>query len=127
MKPEDYSRLIDISVKYEAAMFTKCNISLIPWLDEACLSSDVNQRANATEFLGRMLLTDSKVEWVLFQVEISDIPREIHILKILLTKIVDVHNTLKQKAIGSIIKAFSAGNKNTIKILDVSTVEKEGF
>jgi hypothetical protein len=121
MKPEDYSHLLDIGIKYEAAMFSKCNVSLVPWLEQAALSSDVTQRANATEFLGRMLTaTNSKVEWVLFQVEISDIPREVHILKVLLVKVVDVHNTLKQKSLAALIKAFASGNKTTIRVLDAA-------
>lgn len=98
-------------------MYKKCNLSLVPWLLTLSNSKEIQHRTNAAEFLGKMLLVDAKVEWTLFENEISEIPREVEILKILFTKIIDVNNGVKQKALSALIKAFNSGNKSVTEIL----------
>lgn len=114
---DDFNLQLDIGVQYEAEMFKKCNTSMVPWLEQLANSKEIIHRSNAAEFLGKMLLVDSAVEWTLFEHEVSSIPREIQILKILFEKIIDVNNGVKQKALNSLIKAFNSGNKNVIDIL----------
>lgn len=117
LKNEEYSFLLDIGVKYETEMYKKCNLSLVPWLLTLSNSKEIQHRTNAAEFLGKMLLVDAKVEWTLFENEISEIPREVEILKILFSKIIDVNNGVKQKALSALIKAFNSGNKSVTEIL----------
>lgn len=117
LKIEEYNFLLDIGVKYETEMYKKCNVSLVPWLSSLSNSKVVVHRINSVEFLGKMLLLDANVEWKLFENEISKVPREVEILKILFTKIIDVDNGVKQKALSALIKAFNSGNKNVSEIL----------
>lgn len=93
MRPEQYSVLLDVCVRYDAAMFTKCNESIVQFLEEAALSDESQHRINVSDLAGRMLLVDSRVNWSLFADEVSKAPREINLLRILFQKVVDVHNT----------------------------------
>lgn len=98
-------------------MFKKCNTSIVPWLESLSYSKEIIHRSNAAEFLGKMLLIDSNVEWTLFENEVSRTSREIQILKILFETILDVNNGVKQKALTGLIKAFNGGNKHVMDIL----------
>lgn len=90
---------------------------MIPWLSTLSNSKEITHRTSAVEFLGKMLLVDAKVEWTIFENEISQTPREVEILKILFAKIIDVNNGVKQKALSALIKAFNSGNKSVTEIL----------
>lgn len=90
---------------------------MVPWLEELVNSKEIIHRSNAAEFLGKMLLINSNVEWTLFVNEVSRTPREIQILKILFEKILDINNGVKQKALNALIKAFNGGNKHVMEIL----------
>uniref|UniRef100_A0A336MX24 CSON008800 protein n=1 Tax=Culicoides sonorensis TaxID=179676 RepID=A0A336MX24_CULSO len=125
LKNEEYSYLLDIGVKYETEMYKKCNLSIVPWLSNLAYSKEIAHRNNAVEFLGKMLLVNAKVEWTLFENEISQVPREVDILKILFAKIIDVNNGVKQKALGALIKAFNSGNKTVTEIL-MNAFSKDG-
>lgn len=72
-----------------------------------------------------MLLIDAKVEWTLFENEVSLIPREVDILKLLFEKIIDVNNGVKQKALGALIKAFNSGNVSVTEIF-MNAFRKDG-
>ncbi|XP_063700446.1 condensin-2 complex subunit D3-L [Culicoides brevitarsis] len=125
LKNEEYNHLLDVGVKYETQMYKKCNVSLVPWLETLSNSKEVIHRVNAAEFLGKLLLVDATVEWTLFENEVSQTPREVDILKILFTKIIDVNNSVKQKALSALVKAFNNGNKSVAEIL-VNAFSKDG-
>lgn len=72
-----------------------------------------------------MLLIDATVEWTLFENEVSQTPREVEILQILFSKIIDVNNGVKQKALSALVKAFNTGNKSVTEIL-LNAFSKDG-
>ncbi|XP_055689222.1 condensin-2 complex subunit D3-like isoform X2 [Lutzomyia longipalpis] len=117
IRAEQYSATLEIAVKYEKAIFEKCNVSIIPYLERLVCSEDATQRANGTDFLSRIALIDCQVNWSIFQEEVSKIPREVKILQLLFTKTIDVNNNVKMKALSGLTKIFSGGNRNTQKIL----------
>uniref|UniRef100_A0A1B0DHX5 Condensin complex subunit 1 C-terminal domain-containing protein n=1 Tax=Phlebotomus papatasi TaxID=29031 RepID=A0A1B0DHX5_PHLPP len=117
IRAEQYSATLDIAQKYERAIFEKCNVSIVPYLEKIVCSEDANQRANGTDFLARIAMVDCQLNWNLFQNEISKIPREILIIKLLLGKTIDVNNNVKMKALSGLTKIFSSGNRNAQKIL----------
>lgn len=128
--------MLDIACRYDSAMFSQCNMSIVEFLEQATMSDDNQHRINAVDLLGRILLVDSRNNWSLFADEVSKVPREIKVLKLLFQKTMDTHNTVKLKALGGIQKAFLSGNKLTKQILkklyessstkDDSTEEIEG-
>lgn len=117
LKPEQHSQMLDVCVRYDAAMFSKCNQSIVDFLEQTTCSEDSQQRINAVDLLGRLLLTDSRNNWTLFTDEVSKVPREIKVLRILFQKTLDTHNTVKLKALAGLQKAFHSGNKLTKQIL----------
>lgn len=118
IRGEEFNHLLDICAKYESAIFRKCNISMLDFLEEYSLSADVGCRGNVVEFIGKMLLLDADVHWVLYQNEVSSVPREVNAMKILFDRIMDNNNTVKQKVLFAFSKIFSQGNKNVTKILE---------
>lgn len=117
MTPEKHSQTLDVCVRYDAAMFSKCNQSIVDFLEQATLSEENQHRINAVDLLGRLLLTDSRNNWSLYTDEVSKVPREVTVLRILFQKTIDTHNTVKLKALGALQKAFQAGNKLTKEVL----------
>lgn len=116
---------MDVCVRYDAAMLSKCNQSIVDFLEQTTMSDDNQHRINAVELLGRLLLTDAKNNWSLYTEDVSKVPREIKILKILFQKTIDTHNTVKLKALGGLQKAFHSGNKLTKEILKKLYEEEE--
>lgn len=117
LTPEKHSQTLDVCVRYDAALFSKCNQSVVEFLEQVTSSDDHMQRVNAVDLLGRILLTDSRNSWSLFTDEVSKVPREIPMLRILFQKTIDTHNTVKLKALSGLQKAFHSGNQMTKKIL----------
>lgn len=117
-KKEDYSKLLDIAVRYELAVYWKLNDnSIIDYLQQLALASDVRQRCNGTEFCGRMLLIDSTPDPT--QPLLSPIPREVDVIKILLEKVQDKQDTVVLKALNALKTAFQTGNDYTKKIFNI--------
>lgn len=117
-KKEDYSRLLDIAVRYELAIYWKLNDnSIIEYLKILALASDVRQRSNGTDFCGRMLLIDSTPDPA--QSIMSPIPREVDVIKILLEKVQDKQDTIVLKALNAIKSAFQNGNEYTKMIFNI--------
>ncbi|XP_059616101.1 condensin-2 complex subunit D3-L [Phlebotomus argentipes] len=117
IRAEQYSATLEIALKYEKAIFEKCNISIVPYLEAIVFSEDANQRANGTDFLTRIALMDYQVNWSVFQAEEDKTLREIRILKLLLMKTIDVNNNVKMKALSGLTKIFAGGNRNIRKII----------
>lgn len=117
-KKEDFSRLLDISVRYELAIYWKLNDnSILEYLQQLSLASDIRQRSNGTEFCGRMLLIDSTPDPS--QPILSPISREVEIIKILLDKVQDKQDTIVLKALNALKTAFQSGNDYTKKIFNI--------
>ncbi|GAB0091700.1 Condensin-2 complex subunit [Sergentomyia squamirostris] len=117
IRAEQYSASLEIAVKYEKSIFETCNISIVPYLEQLVFSEDAGQRANGTDFLSRIALINYTVNWKLPEEENAKIPREIHILRLLLMKTIDVNNNVKLKALSGLTRIFSGGNRNCRKIL----------
>lgn len=117
LTPEKHSQTLDVCVRYDAAMFSKCNHSIVDFLEQTTMTDDSQHRINAVDLAGRLLLTDSRNNWSLFTDEVSKVPREVKLLRVLFQKTIDTHNTVKLKALSGLQKAFHSGNKLTKQIL----------
>lgn len=114
----DRLRNIDICVQYDSAMYTKCNQSIVDYLKELASSADVYDRESCVEMVGKMLLVDSlPCSW---STSSETIPREIDLLSLLVTKLLDTSNSIKVKAVNLFIRVTQSGNAMTKKILKVS-------
>jgi hypothetical protein len=124
---KNLGRLIDIAVKYELAILWKLNdTSVLDYLKKIVYSSDAKHRANAIEFLGKMVLVDSTMETSKDLPNLQpEIPREVEILTILFKFIGDKVDTVKLKALNAIKVAFESGNEVTKKILRASLKRKD--
>lgn len=118
LTPEKHSQTLDVCVRYDAAMLSKCNQSVVDFLEQTTASDDNQHRINAVDLLGRLLLTDARNNWSLFTEDVSKVPREIKVLRILFQKTIDTHNTVKLKALGGLQKAFHSGSKLTKQIFN---------
>lgn len=114
---EKFQKLFDVAVKYELAIYWKCNESIIEYLQKLAMSSDHRHRLNCVEFCGRMLVINTTCDSQ--EPSSTEIPREAYVLKILFEKIYDKQDNVKLKALSSIKGAIVNGNEHTKKILDV--------
>jgi hypothetical protein len=110
-------KLLDVAVKYELAIYWRCNESIVEYLQKLSLSSDHRHRLNCVEFCGKMLLINTSNDPQ--DSTMTDMPREVYILKIIFEKIYDKQDNVKLKALAAIKTAIFNGNDNTKKILDV--------
>lgn len=114
----DRLRNIEICAQYDAAMYTKCNQSIVDYLKELASSSDGYDRESCVEMMGKMLLIDSlPCSW---STSTETIPREIDLFSMLVSKLLDTSNSIKVKAVNLFIKVTQAGNAMAKKILQVS-------
>lgn len=117
---EALTRNLDICVKYDSAMYRICNESVLLFLDDLALSSDVWQRCTCAEMMARMLSVESECNWVLFENEVSQEPREVELLMKLVGKMSDVNNTVKVKSLNGFLNVTRDGNKKVKEIFQVS-------
>lgn len=118
----DRLRNIDICVQYDSAMYTKCNQSIVEYLKELASSSDVYDRESCAEMVGKMLLVDSlPCSW---STSSETIPREIDLFSLLVTKLLDISNSIKVKAVNLFIRVTVSGNAMSKKILQVRDAMK---
>lgn len=110
-RAEDYAYLSDIAVKYETAMYSKCNVSIVPYLKDIEGHTEATTRVNIVDFLGKLAVTDCTVDWEVFKAEISDVPREVQMIEILYNKLIDKTSTVKLKAFQCLLKILQNGNK----------------
>lgn len=111
---EKFQKLMDVAVKYELAIYWKCNESIIEYLTKLSMSTDHRQRLNGVEFAGKMLLidtTDNSEDLVNVKM-----PREAHVIKILFERVYDKQDNVKLKALTSIKTAIVNGNDFAKKI-----------
>lgn len=110
-------RNIEICVQYDSAMYTKCNQSIVDYLKELACSVDGYDRESCVEMVGKMLLVDSlPCSW---STSSETIPREIDLISLLVTKLLDTLNSIKVKAVNLFMKVTVSGNAMCKKILQV--------
>ena len=115
---EKCQKLFDIAVKYELAIYLKCNESIFEYLEKLALASDQKQRLNCVEFCGKMLLINSTPD-PNQQPSAVEIPREALIIKLLFEKVYDKQDNVKLKALTSIKAGLVNGNEYTKKIFGI--------
>ncbi|XP_053957875.1 uncharacterized protein LOC128863016 [Anastrepha ludens] len=116
-KTEQTQRALEYGAKYDAALFTKCNESSVEFLCEAIYADEVMIRSRAIELMSRILQLESHVDWQMFRHEVSDIPREVHLINELIRSLQDCNNTIKLKAVQALHISLTKGSPNTVKIL----------
>lgn len=110
-RPEDHAYLSDVALKYDTAMYSKCNVSIVDYLKQIEGHAEASARVNIVEFLGKLAVTDCTVDWELFKADISEIPREVQMIEILYNKLIDKTSTVKLKAFHCLLKVLQNGNK----------------
>lgn len=113
---EKFQKLMDVAVKYELAIYWKCNESIIEYLEKLSMSSDHRQRLNGVEFAGRMLLINTTPDAHTVNLVSIRIPREVYVIKILFERTYDKQDNVKLKALTSIKSAILNGNEFAKKI-----------
>ncbi|XP_017476696.1 PREDICTED: uncharacterized protein LOC108366748 [Rhagoletis zephyria] len=116
-KTEQTQRALEYAAKYDAALFTKCNESTVEFLCDAVYADEVMIRSRAIDLMSRILQLESQVDWQMFRHEISDIPREVHLINELIKSLQDCNNTIKLKAVQALHISLTKGSPNTLKIL----------
>uniref|UniRef100_A0A182JS42 Uncharacterized protein n=1 Tax=Anopheles christyi TaxID=43041 RepID=A0A182JS42_9DIPT len=109
-RPDDFAILLDAAVRYELVMYRKCNVSIVDYLKQIETHSDVGTRINVVEMIAKLAVVDCTVDWELFQSEISNIPREIELIKLLGNKLPEKANAVKLKAFQCLLKMLQNGN-----------------
>ncbi|XP_055920724.1 condensin-2 complex subunit D3 [Eupeodes corollae] len=117
-KTEHIQRALDYAAKYDAALFTRCNASIVDFLSEAVYAEEVSIRSRAVDLFSKIILLESNVDWELFRHKVSETPREVYIIKELVDSIRDTNNSIKIKAIQALQQALIKGSPNTKKILN---------
>ncbi|KAL9703146.1 hypothetical protein quinque_006664 [Culex quinquefasciatus] len=110
-RPEDYAYLSEIALKYETAMYSKCNVSIVDYLKQIETHAETTTRVNIVEFLGKLACTDCTVDWEVFKAEISEVPREIVMVELLYNKLIEKSSTVKLKAFQCLLKILQHGNQ----------------
>lgn len=113
-------KFFDNCAQYDAAMIRICGESLGDYVEQVSYSKETQHRLNCIELIGRVLAINSKCDWELFRHELSPIPREIKLLRILLQKLYDQNNTVSLKAINTFLKVAADGNILSKEIIEVS-------
>lgn len=115
---EKYQKLFDVAVKYELAIYWKCNESIFDYLQKLALASDHRQRLNCVEFCGKMLLTNTTPDPNQQSLRV-EIPRETLIIKLLFEKVYDKQDNVKLKALNALKNAIIHGNEYCKKIFSI--------
>uniref|UniRef100_A0A182NNB9 Uncharacterized protein n=1 Tax=Anopheles dirus TaxID=7168 RepID=A0A182NNB9_9DIPT len=115
-RADDYAILLDAAVRYEHAMYSKCNISIVDYLKQIETHAEASTRINILEMIAKLAVIDCTVDWELFQSEISNVPREIEMVKLLHNKLIEKSNTVKLKAFQCLLKILQNGNKTMKQI-----------
>lgn len=115
---EHFQKLMDVGVKYELAIYWKCNESIIEYLQKLSMASDHRQRLNGVEFCGKMLLINTTPDPDRELLN-TNIPREVNIIKILFERIYDKQDNIKLKALNSLKTAMLNGNDFSKKIFNM--------
>uniref|UniRef100_A0A182MM84 Uncharacterized protein n=1 Tax=Anopheles culicifacies TaxID=139723 RepID=A0A182MM84_9DIPT len=110
-RPDDYALLLDAAVRYELVMYRKCNVSIVDYLRQIETHAETGTRINIIEMIAKLAMVDCSVDWELFQSEISKVPREIELIKLLHNKLIEKSNTVRQKAFQCLLKILQNGNK----------------
>lgn len=118
------SRYLDICAQYDAAMVRICGQSICGFLQQLALSKESSHRTNCVELINRMLMMNTTCDWELFRSELPKIPREIHLLRILLQKFYDSNNVVAMKAVNAFLKVAADGNSLCKEILRVRNDSK---
>lgn len=116
-------RYLDICAQYDAAMVRICGQSICEFLKQLAMSKESQHRCNCVELIGRMLLLNTNCDWELFRSELPKIPREIHLLHILVQKFYDSNNVVAMKAMNAFLKITSDGNIISKAIISVNICE----
>jgi hypothetical protein len=112
---EKTQKLMDVAVKYELAIYWKCNESIVEYLQKLSQSADHRQRLNGVEFAGKMLLINTTPDTTDDLLSVK-VPREVYVIKILFERIYDKQDNVKLKALTSIKAAINSGNDFSRKI-----------
>lgn len=88
------AKYLDNCAQYDAAMMRICGESIVDYVEQVSYSKDSQHRLNCIELIGRMLAIDATCNWELYRHELSTIPREIKLLRILLQKVYDQNNVV---------------------------------
>ncbi|XP_035794420.1 uncharacterized protein LOC118467724 [Anopheles albimanus] len=110
-KPDDYSYLLDVAVKYELALYSKCNVSIVEYLSQLETQADSSTRSNTLEIIARLGTMECTVDWVLFRSEISPVPREIEMIRLVCNKLAEKNSSIKLKAFQCLLKLMQNGNQ----------------
>lgn len=114
---EKFQKLLDVAVKYELAIYWKCSESILEYLQKLSISADHRQRLNGVDFAGKMLLINTTPETS--DLLSTNVPREVHLIKILFERIYDKQDNVKLKALTSIKSAIVNGNDAAKKVFSV--------
>lgn len=112
-------RYLDNCAQYDAAMVRICGESIADFVEELSYSKESQHRVNCVELIGRMLLIDSQCNWELFRDQLSKIPREIKLIRILLQKVYDQNNVVSLKGINTFLRVTAEGNKQCKELIQV--------
>ncbi|XP_055613751.1 condensin-2 complex subunit D3 [Uranotaenia lowii] len=116
-RPDDYAYLSDVAVRYETAMYSRCNVSIVDYLKQIEGHADTTARVNIVDFLGKLACLDCTVDWELFKDNLSEVPREILMIEILYNKLIEKNSTVKLKAFHCLLKILQNGNQIMKKIM----------
>uniref|UniRef100_A0A1I8PIM8 Uncharacterized protein n=2 Tax=Stomoxys calcitrans TaxID=35570 RepID=A0A1I8PIM8_STOCA len=116
-KNEQIQKALEYAAKYDAALFTKCNESCVEFLCEAVYADEVMIRSRVIDLISKILQMESQVDWQMFRHEVSNIPREIYLIKELIDSLQDQNNNIKLKSVQALHVALTKGSPNARKIL----------
>lgn len=117
------AKYLDHCAQYDAAMVRVCGQSIVEYIEQVSYSKESQHRLNCIELVGRMLAIDATCNWDLYRHELSKIPREIGLLRILLQKIYDQNNVVSLRGINAFLKITNDGNKMTKEIIQVGVID----
>ncbi|XP_052872655.1 uncharacterized protein LOC128278052 [Anopheles cruzii] len=119
-RADELNYLLDVAVKYELAMYSKCNISIIDYVEKIEAHAESGTRINIVEIISKLALVDCTVNWVLFQSEISKVPREIKMIRLLYNKLIEKNCVVKLKALQCLLRIMQNGNQVMKKLILVA-------
>lgn len=113
------AKYLDHCAQYDAAMMRICGESIVDYIEQVSYSKESQLRLNCIELISRMLTIDATCNWELYRHELSKIPREIKLLRILLQKVYDQNNVVALKGINGFLRATVDGNAMCKEIIQV--------
>lgn len=115
------AKYLDNCAQYDAAMVRVCGESMADYVENVSYSKESQHRLNYIELITRMLIIDAECNWELFRYELSTIPMEIKLIRILLQKVYDQNNVVSLKGINAFLRVTTEGNKRCKEIIQVSS------